>query len=178
MLIKSNKIKNLMVTSSCVVILWFILYSLNDSIYRNITNSEPVGYYFVWHQSTYNVHDLVLVCINEKLYSGVLHQLGLPKVNSECQNNMPFLLKRIVARRGDIIRYTADGVYINGILHKNSKTVMQYHGIKLFPQMNKVYQLKNNEFFLLGETKTSYDSRYFGVITQNQIYKKAVLIHI
>ena len=167
-----------MVTSSCVVILWFILYGINNSIYRNVTNSEPLGYYAVWSKPTYNVHDLVLVCINQRLYSGILHKLGLPSITGECQNNMPFLLKRIVAQSGDIVAITKYGVYINDELCKNSKVIVRYHGIALFPQMNKVFKLNKNEFFLIGETSTSYDSRYFGVITQEQIYKKAVLIHI
>ena len=178
MLIKSDKIKNVVVTGGYVVILWFIFYILNNSIYRNITNSEPLGYYFVWNKPKYNTHDLVLVCVNERLYSNVLHQLGVPKISGECKNNMPFLLKKIVAQSGDTIVVTTDGIYINSALYKNSKAIAQYHGINLYPQKDRVFKLKKDEFFLMGETPTSYDSRYIGVVKLSQIYKRAVFIHI
>ena len=147
-----------------------------DAIYKNVTQSEPLGYYFVWTGWTYNVNDLVLVCLNDMVYENVLHRLGLPYIKNECQHNTPFLLKRIVAISGDEVLITNDGVYINNRYYNNSKQLLQYHNINLLPQFKRRFILKKNEFFLLGDTPTSYDSRYFGVIKQSQIYKKTLLL--
>jgi signal peptidase I len=156
-----------------ILLLWLCFYSLATSIYLNVTQSERLGYYFAYKWFDYHIGDIVLICLDNTKYSNVLHSLGLGATQNDCPNHMPFLLKRIVATSGDIVRITNSGVYINNNLYKDSKPLGRYKGINLLAQADGVITLKPHEYFLLGETPTSYDSRYFGVVYQQQIYKKA-----
>ena len=104
---------------------------------------------------------------------GVLHQLGLPYTN-------PYLLKQIVAVAGDEVSVTPNGVYVNNTLYANSKAQQynMFHGVRinLLPMSYGKFRLADDEYFMLGKTANSYDSRYFGVIRQQQIYRRAVFI--
>jgi signal peptidase I len=91
---------------------------------------------------------------------------------------MPYLLKKIVAIPGDVVAITKDGVLINKALQPNSTYIKKYKHIALNPlQYPQKFRLKNSEYFVMGNSKHSYDSRYFGVIRGSDIYYKAILIY-
>ena len=149
-------------------------------IYFNTTASEIRGYYFAYPALHYNVGDLVLVCVSKTSYVKVLRQLGLPfDYSSPCPGYMPFLLKRIVAVAYDEVNITKLGIIINHNLrpYPHSQALESYRGINLLNQLPHKFRLKAGEYFLLGETTHSYDSRYFGVVQRAQIYRKAFLLH-
>lgn len=145
-------------------------------VYFNPTVSVARGYYFVYKAIKYNTNDLVLVCILDERSINILHQLGLPYMANEgCK--LPFLLKRIAAKSGDIVVVGAKGIKINNLLQPNTVAIRRYHNIdlnKLVP--NTKYRLAKGDYFLLGNTSNSYDSRYFGVVTESAIYYKALLL--
>ncbi|MBY0379170.1 MAG: signal peptidase I, partial [Burkholderiales bacterium] len=87
------------------------------------------------------------------------------------------LIKKIVAINGDIVKIEASGIWVNDELLPNSKAIYTHNGIKLSPQQLQILRLKANEYFMLGKTNTSYDSRYFGIVKAKQIAKKAILMY-
>ena len=100
--------------------------------------------------------------------------------NNICGNSSAYLLKQIVAIEGDEVNVTPNGVYINNKLYPNSKiqqnTIHNGVQINLFPMPYGNFRLGSNEYFVLGKTIHSYDSRYFGVINAKQIYRKALYL--
>ena len=75
------------------------------------------------------------------------------------------IIKRIYAVQGDVVELRADGVYINKIFITCNSN--KYEKVK--------YLLGESEYFVLGDNyEQSIDSRYFGVINQDEILGKVI----
>jgi signal peptidase I len=143
----------------------------------NTTYSEPLGYYFYYYSSYYNSGDYALICLEDSKYIAVLNQLKIARqFPSKCKDNLPYLVKNIVAVAGDFVSISLDGITVNNYRYPNSRAYRAVHGINLLPQPFGTYKLKADEFFVLGSSKTSYDSRYFGIINKNQLRGKALFL--
>ena len=173
------RLKNILLIISSIIICWILFYMAVSHIYFNPSISQTRGYYFAYKPSQYHLNDKVLICIRDKQQIKILHQLGVPYLSDKCQGDMPYLLKTIVAASGDIIELTgSSGVIINGVLQPNSIGVKQYRRIELnLLQFPPNFRLKATEYFVMGKSKHSYDSRYFGTIRDSDIYYKAILIY-
>lgn len=75
-------------------------------------------------------------------------------------------LKRIAAGSGDVVCAQADTIFINGEVaarrrrvDSNGDPLPVWHGCRSL----------ENEFFLLGESEDSFDSRYFGPVRRADI---------
>ncbi|MCX8514680.1 MAG: S26 family signal peptidase [Burkholderiales bacterium] len=145
-------------------------------IYFNPSASLPTGYYAAYMTNNFEINEFVIFCINDALHAHIMHQLGLPQVKDQCQFNTPYLIKKIVARYKDKITISSRGIYINNNLIPNSVSLQSFHNISLVPLPYTTINLQKDQYFVLGQTKTSYDSRYFGVINKSQIISKAVLL--
>lgn len=87
------------------------------------------------------------------------------------------LLKRVVAGYGDEIKVTANGIAVNTKLFANSRAVTKVKGVLLNPlPIGYQHKLALDEYFMLGETANSFDSRYFGVVKRKVIINQAQLI--
>ena len=161
---------------SCTILLFLVVFFMSTHIIYNPTHSVTKGYYFSYATNSYHVGDLVMFCVNSQAHILIMHQLGLPTISDECILNTPYLLKRIVASNNDTIQITDNGISINGILYSNSHVLMNYKNIPLLPIRHSHFTLKKDEFIVLGNNIYSYDSRYFGVIQQQQIYRQAWLL--
>jgi conjugative transfer signal peptidase TraF len=76
------------------------------------------------------------------------------------------LVKRVAATCGDVVSVNDDGVVINGICEIHSRPVAyDRRGEPLRKADLQNYTLKSGEVLLLGETDTSWDGRYFGVVS-------------
>lgn len=160
-----------------VGVIILILYLIGQMFYYNETASETIGYYFAYPSLHYKKGDLVLICITQHKYLYAMHKLGLLYDNSQkCPENSTFLLKQIVAADKDRVTITPAGIYVNNTLYPNSVALNSYHGVQLMPQKYASFILNANEYFTLGKTAHSYDSRYYGIIKLSQIHKKAWLI--
>jgi conjugative transfer signal peptidase TraF len=76
------------------------------------------------------------------------------------------LLKRVAALAGDTVSVQANGVFVDGVLIPNSVPEMcdkQNRKLERAPLDN--YTLRPGEAFLVGDSSTSWDSRYFGVVS-------------
>ncbi|MDQ5921643.1 MAG: hypothetical protein QG673_1702 [Pseudomonadota bacterium] len=171
-------IKSIKIIGLSLLILTFVAQLLQNIIYKNISISEPLGYYLAIPGMPIHNGDLVLTCLTNKHYKHVFNELGMKDVSGQCANGMMYLIKRIVAATGDKLEVTASGILINGILYKNSKQFAEGRGIKLYPlALGYSRILKEDEFFMLGNSTNSVDSRYFGVINKTDIYRRAILIY-
>jgi conjugative transfer signal peptidase TraF len=169
---------NILIIGSISIVCWLLLYECVQHMYVNPSISDARGYYFAYKASKYSVNDRVLLCVRDLQRSKLLHQLGLLYESNKCSGQMPYLLKKIVAIPGDVVAITKDGVLINKALQPNSTYIKKYKHIALNPlQYPQKFRLKNSEYFVMGNSKHSYDSRYFGVIRGSDIYYKAILIY-
>lgn len=146
-------------------------------IIYNPSISETRGYYLVIKRNHYERNSIVQICIDDPKYQEVLRKLKLPFHNRQCRGGMDYLLKNIVGVAGDHVNINNQGVFINGVLQNNSNAINSFKGIDLYPTTKRRFILRRNEFFVLGTTTHSYDSRYFGVIQESQIVAEAYLIY-
>lgn len=171
-------VKAIGIITLSLALLFGAVHILEHTFYRNVTRSETLGYYIAVPLLPIRRGDLVLTCLSNKSYKQVLSNLGLKDVTGECKDGMPYLLKRVAAISGDEVQVSSHGIVINGILQKNSKQYKKGRGIALYPlPIGYIHKLKTHEYFMLGETTHSVDSRYFGIIKQADIYRRAFLIY-
>lgn len=143
----------------------------------NPSISEPRGYYFILKKREYKKNTIVQICINNKDYLEVLRKLKVPFHNRDCKSRMDYLLKTIVAGAGDKVLINKKGVFINGVLQHSSNAINNFRGINLYPIKDRRFIVGKHEFFVLGKTPHSYDSRYFGLIKESQIAAEAYLVY-
>lgn len=87
-----------------------------------------------------------------------LSSLGMP--------HTVFLLKRVVAGAGDTVCQSDDGVRTAALWHPVQATDRKGRPL---PHWDECRGLGEGELFVLGDTLDSFDSRYFGPVTIDQI---------
>lgn len=167
------------------VITIFILYILflwfGDRVFKrntilNVTQSEPLGYYWIFKKNAIKKGRLYLICLKEEKYNNILMRLNAP-ISNKCSSNLAPLIKKIVAGPRDIIRISTEGIYINNILMPNSKFIKNAIGVNLYPKViGYKRQLNEDEYWVMGNPANSFDSRYFGSISQDEILNEVIKI--
>ena len=125
----------------------------------NTTHSMPLGLYY---RSTVPIGKGSLVSYRLDRESSA-QRLGIDRGYD--RGSVP-LLKRVVALAGDTVSVEANGVFVDGLLIANSAPEIsdrQQRPLERAPLEN--YTLRPGETFLVGETATSWDSRYFGIVS-------------
>ena len=115
-----------------------------NGVTANITDSEPIGFY--------------------------IQVGGLPHRGSLVQ--LRPLMKNLAGIPGDTIRVSPEGSYINGKLWPNSAIQKETHGYRPYPF--GTIKLQPNQYWMLGTSQDSWDSRWLGPITGDLI---AATIH-
>ena len=77
-------------------------------------------------------------------------------------------MKRIVAVCGDHVKISAEGMFVNGS-YFGPVQAFDSEGFFL-PRLNKTFVLKDDELFMAGDHKRSFDCRYFGPVKKTKIY--------
>jgi conjugal transfer pilin signal peptidase TrbI len=122
-----------------LVVLFALLTVRYNGVTANITDSEPLGFY--------------------------IQVGGLPHRGSLVQ--LRPLMKHLAGIPGDVIQVTPKGSYINGKLWPNSAIPKQTHGYK--PYAFGAIRLQGNQYWMLGSSEDSWDSRWLGPITGDLI---------
>lgn len=142
---------------------------VSRSVAYNATISEPIGWYWLSSVDEIETGKLYTIKLSSN-YLPLLKKLGY-------RDNSISLLKRVLAKSGDKIEVKVNGVFVNGYLIKNSHGIKEFRHIMLSPlPVGYKRTLENGEYFVLGETRTSFDSRYFGVIGTSSFMNQATLI--
>lgn len=135
-----------------------LIINLPSKLICNASNSVPRGLYGVVNEVP--SHGKTVVVRLPFHVRKQAHELGILPVN------IP-LLKPIAALQNDEICRFGHVIFIN----KEAVSVaLKYDqkGRKL-PQWQGCFVLQSDEFFLLSDHKTSFDSRYFGTINRQNI---------
>lgn len=92
-----------------------------------------------------------------------------------CQGGYSYMMKRVLAAKGDMVTVADDGVRINGELLPLSAVLNTDKAGRLLPRYHAdSYKLGSSEVLLMSDVSaTSFDGRYFGPINRSQI--KAVI---
>ena len=143
-----------------------IVFCIKRIMY-NVTDSMTKGIYVKKIISDYRKGDIV-ICLMDKKY--------LKFVESSLRKNKTeklYLLKRIVAVEGDTVETRKDGiVLING--EKKGK-IFKIKGLTDKIE-DKRYVLKKNEYYVMGDTETSFDSRYLGILRKKDFKSEVKLL--
>ena len=134
------------------------------------------GYYFTYPAFNYALGDIVLFCVNDVPQVAIMHSLGLPYSEDQCAYRMPYLMKKVIAVPGDWVQINESGIAVNGYLYPKSKAIVKHGSIQLKRALYTKFKLKLGQYFVLGISEHSYDSRYLGVINMGQVYRKAFLL--
>lgn len=135
----------------------------------NATASQPIGFYLKSYPNSYLHNDLVLVCpVTSVAKWSVEHHIIADGMG--CQYSAP-LLKKIVATAGDRVTVTHKGIIVNDTLIPNTAPIARK--VKQWNTFDKEFLLKSGEYIVVAnQNNLSFDSRYFGVVTDKNIIAK------
>ncbi|WP_349764114.1 S26 family signal peptidase [Fusobacterium sp. SYSU M8D902] len=146
-------------------ILFVVFYYLKDNYIYNMTPSIPIGFYKIEKISNQNdikVGDIIVfnISLSDKAF---LIERGYISKRTKA------LMKKISAKEGDIVEVD-NFLKINGKIIKKlkDKDIMG----KNLPLKKGKFQLKEGEYFLIGDSSNSFDSCYLGIIKDSQFLFK------
>ncbi len=185
-----NKGKNKVITSLYVIILLLMFITFSSyflepllvqarlvALKLNLSSSIQEGLYLANFTSKIKKGDIGIICVPSQLYANIAINSGLPISFFTCQYSTTPMLKHIVGQHGDSIKVTNNGIVVNGQLMKHSKPVPWLRAYALPVNMSSTaIKLSKDEYFVLGETDNSFDSRYFGVLSKEYILGNAILL--
>lgn len=133
-------------------------------IMYNTTASVPVGFYLIGDKDEIKVGDLAAMELTSNLQK-------LAEERQYIGPGIPFL-KHIMALKGDTVCRENTLVSVNGI--SVATTIETDSKGREMPVWQGCYVLKPSEFFALNpDVQTSFDGRYFGILSANLIIGKA-----
>lgn len=131
----------------------------------NTTPSFPRGVYLKTYR-TPNKGDLVLFCPPDRpLFHDALRYHLIS--SGLCSSGFGYLIKRVVAVEGDIVDISDAGVEVNGMTLKNSKRQTIFRPKPFTREMR--HRLGAHEVVLMSPHPLSFDSRYFGPLSDDCI---------
>jgi conjugative transfer signal peptidase TraF len=146
------------------------LYKMGDVFLINISPSMPVGIYKISDDQNFKRNDIVAACLNDQQ-----KQFGLMRgyliTGQKCQNTEP-VVKDILAVPGDGVVLTENNITVN---HK----VFDYHTLahdsrgRALPSIARGNYFDTAGYWLIGtHDKKSWDSRYWGYVSSQQLLYK------
>lgn len=169
--------RTITIIGTCLFAMFGVSYLYNTYITHNISISEPTGYYLKLPINKIEHGKRYMICLNDQKYILILKKLGLPSASNECPHNSPYLIKQVAAVPNDTVDITESGILVNGIYQNNSKQFKKARGVNLEPIAIGFHKtLGYDEYFMLGITPNSVDSRYFGIVKREQFIKRTVLL--
>lgn len=135
----------------------------------NTTQSIPVGLYWISGQPVAK-GAYVLFCPPEANVFAVAKARGYIGAGF-CPGGYGFMMKRVVATKGDTVSISDDGVRVNAVLMPLSVPLrMDKAGRPLVRFGSSRFSLDSSNVLLMSDvTGASFDSRYFGPIDRSQI---------
>jgi conjugative transfer signal peptidase TraF len=147
-----------------IYVIIFVFMKINIRLTYQQTGSMPEGVYLVYPSEVFVDGNDILFEPTKEIESYMIERGYL-------QKDTP-LLKQIVATKNDDVCIVDKVLFING----SPKGNVHSYDTKGRPLIHAEIcrQLKAGEYFVMGVSSSySFDSRYYGVVTQNQIIGKA-----
>jgi conjugative transfer signal peptidase TraF len=88
-----------------------------------------------------------------------------------CPGDYGYMMKRILAAKGDTVTVTNNGVFVDGLLLPHSKPIKTDPAGRKLPRYHfKQYTLGSSELLLMSDVSdVSFDGRYFGPVNRSQV---------
>lgn len=162
-------------TPLLLAVIALLLFSLGlkltfyfSDLYLNVSSSLPLGIYESEERDEpLHKDELVLACLSEEaaklaLSRGYLSAHGL-------FNRCPPIGKYVVATAGDEVKLEKEGIRVNNRLLPNTAPLPCDGEGRELNSVPFNTSLKEHELLLASFMEASYDSRYFGVVKEEQI---------
>lgn len=132
---------------------WITLERVPDLVLYNRTASMPVGFY-VHSSDPIEIGSIVTVEVHQVAHSYALEREAEPEFR---------LLKRIAATSGNIVCADGDQITIDGEVRavRSERDSVA----RPLPSWTGCVELSEGQFFVLGDSVSSFDGRYFGVVS-------------
>lgn len=165
---KSKKMRTKAIsTILCICGVFGIAYYCSQNLLINPSNSIETGIYRNALINDFSKGNYVSYKPSSKFQKYIEANYNLKKKAKEVT-----VLKKIVAAEGDVIEIKDYNIYING---ENMGKIVKLKGLtENLADSRKV--LLKDEFFLMGETPDSFDSRYFGTVKRKEIISEVKLV--
>ena len=148
------------------IVIYVAISLFNNSYVINNSSSMQVGIYkIIPIEGEIKKGDIVITKIPEDIKKIVVERgyVG-PRITT--------FLKRVAGTSEDIIEKKDDCLYIN---NQRIKKISKLDRLGRSLPVVENYTVKENEYFLLGDDKKSFDSTYFGAVNKNLFQSKAIL---
>ena len=151
----------------CICGVFGVAYYCSQNLLINPSNSIETGIYRNALINDFSKGNYVSYKPSSKFQKYIEANYNLKKKAKEVT-----VLKKIVAAEGDVIEIKDYNIYING---ENMGKIVKLKGLtENLADSRKV--LLKDEFFLMGETPDSFDSRYFGTVKRKEIISEVKLV--
>lgn len=146
-----------------------------------------VGMYMVYFFSRYTFGTNVAItsCLNARLLiidtwdvdvqKGELAAFRMNKENPFYPSGLKWV-KKVAGTGGSRIQVFEDRVVSDGQVIKLSMSYVLRKLGKTAGGFERTVQIPEGQYFLMGETLTSYDSRFWGTVSQNEIIGQAYVV--
>lgn len=141
----------------------------------NFTGSVPIGIYLLLPLQPYGVKRGMLIAACPPTRAAEIgRQRGYLGVGP-CDDDTELLLKHVAAMAGDAIDVTPGGVIVDGHLLPHSQPASRDHSYRrLAPWPRGAYRLAEGEIWLYAANDWSWDSRYWGPASIDEIDDEAI----
>jgi len=161
---KISKFFSIIIFLIITVQLWL---NLDPKVVINSTTSMPVGIYYRTDHKCCSKDDIVLIDTRKLMQTSEECRQGV--INGYISEEYN-LLKRIVGVKGDIVILNNLGITINNSLLRNSKPLTHDSQNRTVMHNNlENRMLLDREYIVKGDSSKSFDSRYFGIVKQDEI---------
>ena len=155
----------LSVAAIAIAMLCFTGNASSARLVWNTTASAPTGLYSI-EQGTWRTGDRVAVRPSASL-AGDLDRRGVLPLGK-------LLIKSVAAGRGDTVCRDGERVTVNGSVAAMAKIASRTG--EALPSWGGCRRLGASEVLLLGDTPDSYDGRYFGVTSAEEVFGRVELL--
>lgn len=157
----------IVITLELAVFVWMFC---DSRLVYNTTASMPIGLYYKTSEPVVR-KSIILAKPHKSDYILQAIKYGYISENE-------ILLKRVIGIPGDKVRITQEGIYVNDDLIANTRIFVVDTNKRplIYKTLDKT--LMNNEYIIVGDSEKSFDSRYFGIVTSDEVISTVVPLYV
>ena len=176
------KFKIYILVGFILIIFGFIFHKiLGYGLGFNVSDSMPLGVYLSYKNTEkISTGDIIGFCVSEKTYDLFFLRGYITSKNGSCYNDFPPFIKKVIAKKGDLVEIKNNKLYVNSIEIKNSTIFDKDIKGRKLEHLENGYShiMQNDEVFAFGDNNMrSLDSRYIGLIKTGVILFKAKILY-